>query len=116
MAETRAERLSRIRATADQVVSQKRMFGTPRAVALLPDDVLWLLSQVSDTLEYRAEGYEELNGQWVPLVRYGGQTPPVFGSFEEADALRAEAEGLATRVTYRPAPVQVWTPVEDGQT
>ena len=81
----------------------------------MADDLRWLLSQVSDTIEYRAEGYEELNGQWVPLVRYSGQAPPVFGSFAEAEALRAEAEGLATRVTYRPAPVQVWTPVEEDQ-
>lgn len=126
MAETRAERLARIRAVLDADESEIEVSAAEDTSgawcrdgafrSLLIDDLRWLLSQVSDTLEYRVEGWAQIDGRgpfaWSP---WNGPYPEMRHATEMLAWKREHKPDMRWRITCRPAPVEVWTPVEEEE-
>lgn len=113
MAETRAERLARIRAVLDADESEIEVSvaedtsgawcrdGAFRS--LLIDDLRWLLSQVSDTLEYRVE-------MWLDHAAEPGWFAATSQTGSKAWAEHHVSQYGPGKYRVVSAPVQVWTP------
>lgn len=107
MAETRAERLARIRGYVEW--RRGKWHVNDR-------DIAWLLAQIGDDVEYRVEERKlGADGSEWRLSPYMPEPEPTYEHARGfvADALSSEGDDPTHEYRVVSAPVQVWTPVEE---
>jgi len=115
VAESRVDRLARIRAAVEAVEDTFGVgihnYRVPQDVRLA--DVLWLLGQVSGDREYRVEMFGPVRGEWFAIDRERITE-------DKAEALEWLHEERESDAEYHPerwritsSPVRVWTAEEE---
>ena len=117
MAESRAERLARIRRYVESTEVHTRELSAwdkdGDAVTVGLGDVEWLLEQVSGDVEYRVEVREWKQRGWAPLSGPYRSMCAADVALEQELAI-AEDTDFTGEYRITSAPVQMWTPIEEG--